>query len=43
MDILALLFSFLLWVLFTGGIVYLAVRLALKRHDRERKESDDSR
>ncbi len=41
MDILALLFSFLLWVLITGGIVYLAVRIALKKHDKDR--DNDSR
>lgn len=43
MDILALLFSFLLWALIIGGIVYLAVRIALKRHDKGKEKERNSR
>lgn len=41
MDVLALLFAFLLGSAIMGCIVYLAVRIALKKHDKDK--NTDSR
>lgn len=37
-ELLALFFSFIFYVLIIGGTVYFAVRLALKKHDKNKKD-----